>query len=74
MRRYWHVAKGDGKIIEKIRKRVNCAVNNFIKNEGYYAHTILSISNWEALRIWRRNKYFQGNLQIVQIYVISYVR
>jgi hypothetical protein len=22
----------------------------------------------------RRNKYFQGNLQIVQIYVISYVR
>jgi hypothetical protein len=35
MRRYWHVAKGDGKIIEKIRKRVNCAVNNFIKNEGH---------------------------------------
>ena len=28
--------KGDGKIIEKIRKRVNCAVNNFIKNEGHY--------------------------------------
>ena len=28
--------KGDGKIIEKILKRVNCAVNNFIKNEGHY--------------------------------------
>jgi hypothetical protein len=28
--------KSNGKIIEKIRKRVNCAVNNFIKNEGHY--------------------------------------
>jgi hypothetical protein len=36
MRRYWHVAKGDGKIIERIRKRVICAVYNVIKNEGHY--------------------------------------
>ena len=52
MRRYWHVAKGDGKIIEKIRKRVNCAVNNFIKNEGHYVikHPNIRASETELYR------------------------
>lgn len=52
MRRYWHVAKGDGKIIEKIRKRVNCAVNNFIKNEGHYVikHPNIRASEIELYR------------------------
>jgi hypothetical protein len=48
MRRYRHVAKGDGKIIEKIRKRVNCAVNNFIKNEG---HCVIKHPNIRASEI-----------------------
>jgi hypothetical protein len=52
MRCYWHVAKGDGKIIEKIRKRVNCAVNNFIKNEGHYVikHPNIRASETELYR------------------------
>ena len=52
MRRYWHVAKGDGKIIEKIRKRVNCAVNNLIKNEGHYGikHPNIRASEIELYR------------------------
>ena len=52
LRRYWHVAKGDGKIIEKIRKRVNCAVNNFIKNEGHYVikHSNIRASEIELYR------------------------
>ena len=52
MRRYWHVAKGDGRIIEKIRKRVNCAANNFIKNEGHYVikHPNIRTSELELYR------------------------
>jgi hypothetical protein len=52
IRRYWHVAKGDGKIIENIRKRVNCAVNNCIKNEGHYVikHPNIQASEIELYR------------------------
>ena len=48
MRRYWHVAKCDGKIIEKIRKRENCAVTNCIKNEGHY---VIKYTNIRASEI-----------------------
>ena len=52
MRRYWHVGKSDGRIIEKIRKRVNCAVNNFIKNEGHYVikHPNIQVNEIELYR------------------------
>jgi len=34
MRRYWHNAK-KGTALEKARKRVNCAIKNFVLSEGH---------------------------------------
>lgn len=52
MRRYWHVAEKDGKVIENMRLRVNSAIRTFIRKEG---HCILRHPNIRSneLRLYR---------------------